>query len=99
MSLLLLFKYSEETLRYFNLKKVEANRKNQVLGGMKVNGDIYCREDIDKYHINWSDLKNITYRHTLSSNYVCIKCGYKITLKTFENRYQHINKIGRRRYN
>lgn len=106
MSLLLLFQYSEEvpvleeSLAYLNFKTLIADRRNVVLGGINSSGNIYCRVDIDKYKLRWEDLKDITYKHTLSHSYVCVKCGNKITKDNIGNRYFKVNHIGKsRRWN
>ena len=100
MSLLLLFQYSDESLTYFNFKTLVADRRNIVLGGMNSKGSVYCRVDVDKYNLKWQELKEITYRHTLADNYICVKCGYKITKDNIGNRYFKVNKIGKsRRWN
>ena len=62
-------------------------------------GQVYCRVCIDKYGINYTGTKNITYAHTLSDRFNCIKCGYTITKANIENRYWNIHKIGKRGYN
>lgn len=98
MSLLLLFKYSEETLKYFYLKVYETDRKNQVLGLMKPVGTTYCRVCIDKLNIAFDNTKYITYRHTLlPQQYLCVNCGNRIRKQSIDNRYFRVNKVGRGR--
>lgn len=84
---------------YKNLRQFLAGRKNQVLGIMLENGDVYCRKDMDKYGITDVDARNITYRNTLTNSYNCIKCGYKITLTNHNIRYEKRHKIGKRGFN
>ena len=96
MSLLLLFQYSEETLYYFNFSVVQPTAKNHVLGLMQPKGTIYCRVCIDKYNIRFENMKYITYKHTLSGDYDCVRCGNTITKDNIYNRYYRINKIGKR---
>ena len=97
MSLLLLFQYSEETLAYFNFKVLQPDRKNKVLGLMQPQGTIYCRVDMERYHISQENIKYITYKHTLNHDYECIKCGERIAKENMDNRYFKVHKVGKSR--
>lgn len=100
MSLLLLFQYSEETLKYFNLSVLQPDRKNEVLGLMQPKGTVYCRVCIDKLNVPFTNMKYLTYQHTLpQKKYICVNCGNRIRKNNIYNRYYKVNKIGKRRYN
>jgi len=99
MSLLLLFKQGtsvDSTYELFN--QYTPSKKNRVLGVITETGLIYCRVDIDKYHIE-GNTKDITYWNTLKNIYNCVKCGYEITLTNHRIRYEKRHKIGKRGYN
>ena len=103
MSLLLLFNqfetvYTDTT--YALLREYTPSNKNKVLGLITSTGSIYCRVDMQRYHVNYdATTKYITYQNTLRDAYNCIKCGYRITITDTRIRYEKRHKIGKRRFN
>ena len=86
-----------ENILYKNLKYLDADRKNEVLGMIQIKGATYCRVCIDKLKLTFENMKYVTYKHTLSKGYVCDNCGNKITKANILNRYYKVNIIGKRK--
>lgn len=86
----------ENTL-YKNLLTYDTDRRNEVLGLIQIKGKTYCRVCIDKLSIPYHNMKYVTYKHTLSSSYICDNCGNKITKDNILNRYYKVNLKGKRK--
>lgn len=54
---------------------------NRAVGGVALNGNLYCRPCIERLGLSWDNMKYMTDSRAKKYIYNCIECGWQITKK------------------